>query len=180
MPLVVQYSYSDTVSCTNSSLTKFTAYSLNTSCKAYTDGSYKTICSNGVYQNLQYSDAKCTNLFVTNSISPTGCQDGNMLRCVATPAPAPTPPAPTPAPPLPAMSAFDISFRAYGNDDCTGTILYTVGAVKNVCVAEGKGSYKFTCDNNIPTHNEYNSSTTCSGKASLSQTLSTTCSGPLR
>ena len=179
MLLVVQYSYSDKASCTSKSLTKFTASPLNTLCKTNAEGSssYKHICSDGVYQTLQYSDAKCSNLFVTNSMSPTGCQGGYVQKCVAGPAPAPTPPAPIP--PSPIISTFDISHQVYANNDCTGTILQTVGGVKNVCVAEGKGSYKFTCDNNIPTRNEYNSSTTCSGKASLSQ-LMTTCSAMSR
>ena len=134
-----------------------------------------------------YNDATCKTKKSSDLAYSKGCQNGIVYTCLnkniptTAPTAAPTPPAPIPPPPLlPVMSAFNIFYRAYGNDDCTGTILYTVGAVKNVCVANGKGSYKFTCDNNIPTRNEYNSSTTCSGKASLWQALSTTCSAPLR
>ena len=131
-----------------------------------------------MYQTLQYSDAKCTNLFVTNSISPTGCRRGIVQKCVSGPAPAPTPPAPTPTPPD--ISTFDMFYQTYSTADCKGPASYTVGAVRNLCVANGKGSYKFTCDNNIPTRNEYDSSTDCSGKASQSQTLSTTCTATSR
>ena len=173
MLLVVQYSYSDTASCLHSSLTKFTASPLNTSCTTSTDGSYRTICSDGVYQTLQYSDAKCTDLFVTNSMSPTACQDGNMLRCVSGPAPPPTPPTP---PTAPSFITSDIFYQAYSTADCTGPALYTNGFVRNLCAPEGSGSYKFTCNNNIPTRYYYNSSTTCSGKPSSLHPLSATCS----
>ena len=130
-----------------------------------------------MYQTLEYSDAKCTNLFVTNSLSPTGCQGGKVQKCVSGPAPPPSPPTP---PTPPSLSTSDIFYRGYSTADCTGPALYTVGAVRDVCAPEGSGSYKFTCKDNKPTRYEYNSSTTCSGKPSQSHPLSTTCSASSR
>ena len=168
--LAIYTIYSDKTSCTTDSLTKIVTVPLTLlTCTPNYDGNgyYKDICSNGVLQVVDYTNANCTTISSTNP-QPTGCQNGMKRTCSAAPA-SPT-----------AQQVFQkpvILYKRYTTTDCSGDAYSTNVWFQDVCSSSGTSieSDKLTCINNVPSRNSYADSATCTGTASNSPLPATTC-----
>lgn len=154
------YFYSNTTSCTSSSLTSFQAYPLYTCFYSSPNSYYRYRCYDGNFIKELYSDATCqTALYNFNSliVYTKECLSGNMNTCVYQYQPTPTPTAvpttlPTPNPtttptvsptrsptqtptvtPAFVINSPGVISKTYASAGCTGTVTSTV-YIQNACV----------------------------------------------
>ena len=155
--LAVYTSYSDKTSCATDSLISISTEPLNTCTANYDDdGYYKNICSNGLMQIVEYTNANCTTISSVTP-QPTGCQDGTKVKCNAEPTPL----------------SYVIQ-NTYSTSGCTSTAAYTFAYVQGAC---NDNSYTqnniktiesaiYTCINTTVYRYSYAGSATCTGTTS--------------
>lgn len=199
------YFYSNTTSCTSSSLTSFQAYPLYTCFYSSLNSYYRYRCYDGNLIKDYYSDATCQTATLPYTAHTKDCLIDNMNTCVYQYQPTPTPTAvpttlPTPNPtttptvsptrsptqtptvtPAFVINSPGVISKTYASAGCTGTVTSTV-YIQDACVDNSRpttiASYKYTCDiNNVPYKNAYTGTKTCaqSGSTSISTSQPTTC-----